>query len=170
MKKNKLPKCNNEIDATSIRLIDSSGKMIGVVKTEEALRQAASQGLDLVEISPNVNPPVCKILDFGKYKYEIQKRANEAKKKQKTIDIKEIKIRPNIGDHDYNIKLKAILKFLSQGDKVKISIRFRGREIMKQEIAMSIMKNIGEATAEVAKIEVAPKMESRQLLMFLSPN
>ena len=168
-KKNKLPAANNRIRAEKVRVVDDKGEMLGVLDLSEAILKAKSLSLDLVEVSPNANPPVCKILDYGKYKYELQKRAAEAKKKQKTVEIKEIKIRPNIGDNDYNIKLKATLKFLQEGNKVKISMRFRGREIAKQEIARNIFLRVKEDTDELAKIEVEPKMEMRQLLMILAP-
>lgn len=169
-KHDKFPRANKEILSQQVRLINDEGTMLGVLNIQDALNKARDKGLDLVEVSPNANPPVCKLLNFGKYKYEIQKKNHEARKKQKIIEVKEIKIRPNIGEHDYNIKLKAIFKFLNQGDKVKISIRFRGREFYKQEFAMNIMKNIQESTAEIAKIELEPKMEARQLLMVLVPN
>jgi len=169
-KTSKFPRANSSIKSQTVRVINDQGEMLGVMDIQDALNKARATGLDLVEVSPNAEPPVCKILDFGKYKYEIQKKAHEAKKKQKTIEVKEIKIRPNIGEHDYNIKLKAILKFLGQGDKVKVSIRFRGREFFKQEIAMDIMNKIRETTAEVAKVELEPKMEARQLLMVLAPS
>ncbi len=168
-KKTKLPAANNMIKAEKVRVIDDKGEMLGVFLLKEAIIKAKNLNLDLVAVSPNANPPVCKIIDYGKYKYELQKRAAEAKKKQKTVDIKEIKIRPNIGDNDYNIKLKATLKFLQEGNKVKISMRFRGREIAKQEIARNIFLRVREDTEETAKIEVEPKMEMRQLLMILAP-
>ncbi|MBL6784790.1 MAG: translation initiation factor IF-3 [Rickettsiales bacterium] len=169
MSKTKLPKSNREISAQNVRLVDNDGQMLGVVPLNEAFSKAREANLDLVEISPNASPPVCKILDFGKYKYEMQKRAHEAKRKQKTIDIKEIKIRPNISDHDYQIKLKKILQFLEHGDKVKVSMRFRGREIAKQDIALSIMKNIVVSIEGKGKIETNPRLESRQMLMILAP-
>ncbi len=168
-KKDKFPNSNREIRAERVRVIDDKGEMLGVMNTSDALYKASKAGFDLVEVSPHVDPPVCKFLDFGKYKYEIQKRANEAKKKQKTTDLKEIKIRPNIGENDYNIKVKAIIKFLENGDKVKVSMRFRGREIAKQDIALSLMNKVKETTAELAKVELEPKMEMRQLLMILAP-
>ncbi|MBT4988991.1 MAG: translation initiation factor IF-3 [Rickettsiales bacterium] len=169
MSKSKLPKSNREISAQNVRLVDSTGEMLGVVTLSDALEKARAENLDLVEISPNAEPPVCKILDFGKYKYEMQKRAHEAKKKQRTIDIKEIKIRPNISDHDYQIKLRKVLQFLEHGDKVKISMRFRGREIAKQDIALSIMKNVAIAIEGKGKVETNPRLESRQMLMILAP-
>ena len=168
-KKSKLPRSNREIQAEKVRLVDSQGQMVGVVNITEALSRAREESLDLVEVSPNAVPPVCKIIDFGKYKYELQKKNHEARKKQKTIELKEIKIRPNIGEHDYQIKLKAILKFLANGDKVKVSMRFRGREFFKQDIALNIMNQVKEATAQVATVESEPSLEARQLLMILAP-
>jgi len=168
-KKSKFPAANNRIKAEKVRVVDDKGEMLGVLSREDAIAKAKSAGLDLVEVSPNAEPPVCKIIDFGKYKYELQKRAAEAKKKQKTVDIKEIKIRPNIGDNDYQIKLRAAIKFLKEGNKVKVSMRFRGREIAKQEIARDMFLRVREDTEEFAKIEVEPKMEMRQLLMILAP-
>jgi len=168
-KKHKFPRSNKLIKAEKVRVVDQNGEMLGVLETQDAMGKAKAVGLDLVEVSPNAEPPVCKILDFGKYKYELQKRATEAKKKQKTVEIKEIKIRPNIGDNDYNIKLRAAVKFLEAGNKVKVSMRFRGREIAKQDIARNLFIKVREDTAEVAKIEVEPKMEMRQLLMILAP-
>ena len=169
-KKNNFPNANNSIKAEKVRLVDEKGNMLGVVAIREALNKALECGLDLVEVSPNAKPPVCKILDFGKYKYEIQKKTHEARKKQKVVEIKEIKVRPNIGQNDYDIKLKAIHKFLGNGDKVKVSMRFRGREISKQSLALDMMNKIRAATEEFAKVEVEPKMEFRQLLMILAPN
>lgn len=170
MSKLKFPRANNEISVEKVRLIDSSGNPIGIVSLTQALQTASSANLDLVEVSPNASPPVCKILDFGKYKYEIQKKAHEAKKKQKTMDVKEIKLRPNIGEHDYEIKLKHIVKFINDGNKVKISMRFRGREIVKQDIAKALMQKTLERLTDIAKAEVEPKMEGRQLLMIITPN
>lgn len=169
MSKLKLPKANLDIKAEQVRLVNGKGEMIGIISLKEALYTARSANLDLVEISPNANPPVCKCMDFGKYKYEMQKKAHQAKKKQKTFDVKEIKIRPNISDHDYQIKLKKVISFLEGGDKVKISMRFRGREIVKQDIGLSIMKKVVEAIEGIGKIESNPRLESRQMLMILSP-
>lgn len=144
--------------------------MIGVVTVTEGLRRAEEAGLDLVEVSPNADPPVCKILDFGKYKYELQKKANEARKKQKVVDVKEIKIRPTIGDHDYEVKLKAAKRFLEEGDKVKATLRFRGREMAHQDLALAIMHRFKDDLAEMSKVEQAPKMEGRQAIMILVPD
>ena len=169
MKKNNLPRANRNIKATEVRVVDQNGEMLGVLELEDALRKAKYASLDLVEVSPNAEPPVCKILDFGKFKYENQKKNHDARKKQKIVSLKEIKLRPNIDPHDFGIKLKRVIKFLESGDKVKISMRFRGREIANQEAALGLMKQVKEATEEIAKIEVNPKMEMRQLLMILAP-
>jgi translation initiation factor IF-3 len=131
--------------------------------------KAAEFGLDLVEVQPNVDPPVCKILDYGKYKYEAQKRANEARKKQKIIEVKEIKLRPNIDEHDYQVKMRNIVKFLTGGDKVKVTLRFRGREMAHQELGANVLTRVREETEEIAKIEAMPKMEGRQMIMVLAP-
>ena len=133
------------------------------------MEQAADFGLDLVEVQPNAEPPVCKILDYGKYKYEAQKRANEARKKQKIIEVKEIKFRPNIDEHDYQVKMRNVHKFLGTGDKVKVTLRFRGREIAHQELGANVLKRVREETEEIAKVESMPKMEGRQMIMVLAP-
>jgi translation initiation factor IF-3 len=139
------------------------------VATRDAIERAADVGLDLVEVSPTADPPVCKILDFGRYKYEMQKRANEARKKQKTIDVKEIKMRPNIDDHDYNVKLKSIQKFLNEGDKVKVTMRFRGREMAHQELGQKLLEKVQSEVADQAKVESSPKVEGRQMIMVIAP-
>ena len=131
--------------------------------------KAADFGLDLVEVQPNAEPPVCKILDYGKFKYEAQKRANEARKKQKTIEVKEIKFRPNIDEHDYQVKMRNVNKFLSGGDKVKVTLRFRGREMAHQELGANVLSRIRDETDEIAKVEAMPKMEGRQMVMVLAP-
>jgi translation initiation factor IF-3 len=133
------------------------------------MEQAADFGLDLVEVQPNAEPPVCKILDYGKYKYEAQKRANEARKKQKIIEVKEIKFRPNIDEHDYQVKMRNVHKFLGTGDKVKVTLRFRGREMAHQELGANVLKRVREETEEIAKVESMPKMEGRQMIMVLAP-
>lgn len=133
------------------------------------MEKAADFGLDLVEVQPNAEPPVCKILDYGKYKYEAQKRANEARKKQKTIEVKEIKFRPNIDEHDYQVKMRNVNKFLTGGDKVKVTLRFRGREMAHQELGANVLKRVREETDEIAKVEAMPKMEGRQMVMVLAP-
>jgi len=160
---------NDQITAEEVRLVDQEGNMVGVMHIEEALQAAEDAGLDLVEVSPGAKPPVCKILDYGKYKYEAQKKANEAKKKQKVIQIKEIKMRPTIDTHDFEIKMKKVREFLAKGDKVKITIRFRGREMMHKDRGAERMEQIRELLAEEAKVEFQPKMEGMQMLMILSP-
>ena len=143
--------------------------MLGVLSVQDALERARQSGLDLVEVSPNAAPPVCKILDYGKFKYEAQKRANQARKKQKTFDVKEIKMRPGIDQHDYDVKMRAITKFLGTGDKVKVTMRFRGREMTHQEIGMGVLKRVREDLEEVARVEQSPKLEGRQMTMVVAP-
>lgn len=152
-----------------MRLIDEHGEMVGIIGTREALEKAEKAGLDLVEISPNAAPPVCKILDFGKFKYESKKKAHDLKKKQKVIVLKEIKFKPNIGQGDFDTKLRKIKGFLEEGDKVKISLWFKGREIVHNEIGMRLFERIIEALGESAKIEFAPKMEGKQIMMIVVP-
>ena len=152
-----------------MRVIDENGENLGVLLTAEAIEQAADVGLDLVEISPNADPPVAKFLDIGKFKYEAQKKANLARKNQKTQEIKEIKMRPNIDDHDYDTKMKAVQKFLGEGDKVKITLRFRGRELAHGQLGMQLLQRVQEDTNEAAKVEQHPRMEGRQMLMVLAP-
>jgi translation initiation factor IF-3 len=152
-----------------VRLIDSEGNNLGVVDTREAMERAADAGLDLVEVSPNVSPPVAKILDYGRYKYEEQKRRNEARKKQKTIDLKEIKMRPNIDQHDYDVKMRSIHKFLKEGDKVKVTMRFRGREMAHQDLGRQLLDKVREQLDSEAKVESSPKMEGRQMIMIIAP-
>ncbi|WP_337998091.1 translation initiation factor IF-3 [Oleispirillum naphthae] len=163
------PRVNEEITAQSIRLIDAEGEQVGVVSRDEALNRAFAAGLDLVEISPNAEPPVCKILDYGKFKYEIQKKRAEAKKKQKVIEIKEIKVRPNIDDNDYNIKMRSVRRFLEEGDKVKVTLRFRGRELAHQELGVKVLDRIRDEVADLAKVEQYPRMEGRQMIMVIAP-
>jgi translation initiation factor IF-3 len=160
---------NGSIRAHQVRCIDPDGVQLGVLDTREAILKAEEFGLDLVEVQPNVDPPVCKILDYGKYKYEAQKRANEARKKQKIIEVKEIKLRPNIDEHDYQVKMRNIVKFLTGGDKVKVTLRFRGREMAHQELGANVLTRVREETEEIAKIEAMPKMEGRQMIMVLAP-
>ncbi len=143
--------------------------MVGVVSLRDALIAAEDAGLDLVEVSPNADPPVCKILDYGKYKYEAQKKANEARKKQKIIEVKEIKLRPNIDEHDYEIKMKAMRRFLEEGDKVKVTMRFRGREMAHQDIGMAVLVKVREALDDLGKVEQMPKLEGKQMIMVLAP-
>ena len=152
-----------------IRLIDQDGENAGVVSPATAMEMAEEVGLDLVEISPGANPPVCKIMDFGKYKYEQQKKAAEAKKKQKIIEIKEVKFRPNIDTHDYDVKMRSVTKFLGEGDKVKVTLRFRGREMAHQERGRELLTKIAGDIEEIGKIEAMPKMEGRQMIMVVAP-
>jgi len=157
------------IQSDKVRVIDENGENIGVMYTKEAMEQANELGLNLVEVSPNADPPVAKYLDVGKYRYEAQKKANAARKTQKTQQIKEIKMRPNIDDHDYDVKMRSVTKFLEEGDKVKMTLRFRGREMAHQELGMNLLKRVQDDTAEIAKIEAYPRLEGRQMLMVLSP-
>jgi translation initiation factor IF-3 len=163
------PRVNEEIRAPQVRLIDQDGEMQGVMTARDAWLRAQSVGLDLLEISPNAEPPVVKILDFGKYKYEQQKKKNEAKKKQKVIEIKEIKVRPNIDENDYQVKMRAMKSFIEEGDKVKVTLRFRGREMAHQEIGVRVLERIKTEMDPVSKVEQMPRMENRQMVMVLSP-
>ncbi len=163
------PRINNEISASEIRLIDENGEMVGVVNVADAVVRAKGVGLDLVEISPNVSPPVCKILDYGKFKYEQQKKASEAKKKQKTVELKEIKLRPGIEEHDFQVKMRKILEFIEKENKVKITMRFRGREMAHKQFGFKVLERVKEETKDVAKVEQEPKLEGRQILMLLGP-
>ncbi|HEY9164254.1 MAG TPA: translation initiation factor IF-3 [Magnetovibrio sp.] len=160
---------NERITAAEVRLVGPEGEMIGVKPTAEAIDIAAGFGLDLVEVSPNAEPPVCKVLDYGKYKYEEQKKRNEAKKKQKVIAIKEIKMRPSIDIHDYETKMKAAHKFLENGDKVKVTIRFRGREMAHQDLGLKVLVRMRDELAEITKVEQMPKSEGRMMTMVLAP-
>ena len=162
------PRANEFITTPQVRLIDETGENRGVIDTEEAIGMAAGVGLDLVEISPNAAPPVCKIMDYGRFKYEAQKRANEARKKQKTIDIKEIKMRPGIDIADYEVKMRNIVRFLNDGDKVKVTLRFRGREMAHQERGMDVLKRVEEDLEGLAKVEQMPKLEGRQMTMVVT--
>jgi translation initiation factor IF-3 len=152
-----------------VRLIDENGQMSGVVSRREALNRAVEAGLDLVEVSPNAEPPVCKILDYGKFKYEAQKKKNEARKKQKIIEVKEIKMRPGIDDHDYDVKMRAMHRFLGEGDKVKVTMRFRGREMVHQELGLKVLERVRGQLDEVAKVEQMPRLEGRQMTMVIAP-
>ena len=163
------PRVNEEIRIPQVRLIDQEGEMQGVMTAREAMQRAFSVGLDLVEISPNADPPVCKILDFGKFKYEQQKKKNEAKKKQKVIEIKEIKVRPNIDENDYQVKMRAMKSFIDEGDKVKVTLRFRGREMAHQDIGVRVLERIRSEMDSTSKVEQMPRMENRQMVMVLSP-
>ena len=150
-------------------MIDDDGENLGVLYTKEAIEQAKEAGLDLVIVSPNADPPVAKFLDIGKFKYDAQKKANAAKKKQKTQEIKEIKMRPNIDDHDYMVKMKKVHEFIDEGDKVKVTLRFRGREMAHQELGMNLLNRVRDDTSDTAKVEAHPKLEGRQMLMVISP-
>jgi translation initiation factor IF-3 len=163
------PRINGAIIAKQIRLIDADGEMRGVMSVREALELADEAGLDLVEISPNTEPPVCKILDFGKYKFEMQKKASEARKKQKVVELKEIKLRPGIDDHDFDIKMKNAYAFLEGGDKVKVTLRFRGREMSHQDIAQAVLKRAREHLDPVGKVISEPSFEGRQIVMIIAP-
>lgn len=163
------PRANEDIRVPQVRLIAADGSQVGVVNIQAALRAAEDSGLDLVEVSPNADPPVCKLLDYGKYKYEAQKKANEARKRQKTFDVKEIKMRPSIDDHDYDVKMRSLTKFLGEGDKVKVTVRFRGRELAHPEIGRRLLDRVRDDAGEVAKIEALAKMEGRQMIMVIAP-
>jgi translation initiation factor IF-3 len=160
---------NDEIRAPSVRLIDQDGEMVGVMSARDALNRAYAVGLDLLEISPNAAPPVVKILDYGKFKYEAQKKKNEAKKKQKVVEIKEIKVRPNIDENDYQVKMRAARAFIEEGDKVKVTLRFRGREMAHQEIGIKVLERIRGEMDALTKVEQMPRMENRQMVMVLAP-
>jgi translation initiation factor IF-3 len=163
------PRANEEITVSEVQLIDAEGENHGVTNIEEALALAAETGLDLVEISPNASPPVAKILDLGKFKYQAQKKANEARKKQKIIEVKEIKLRPNIDDHDYEVKMRSVTKFLEEGDKVKVTMRFRGREMAHQELGLNLLHKVRDQMEALSKVEADPKSEGRQMVMILAP-
>ncbi len=163
------PNINGNITAEEVRLVDSEGEMVGVVELSKALDMAGEAGLDLVEVSPNAEPPVCKILDFGRYKYEQQKKNNEARKKQKTVEVKEVKISPRIEKNDYDVKMRNAVRFLENGDKVKVSMRFRGREMAHQNIGRDLFKKMQDELAELANVELEPKFEGRQMIMILGP-
>jgi len=163
------PRFNEFIQSPQVRVIDDQGENVGVLPSNVAIARAAEVGLDLVEVSPNADPPVAKYLDVGKFKYEAQKKANLARKSQKTQEIKEIKMRPNIDDHDYDTKMKKVVEFIEEGDKVKVTMRFRGRELSHGQLGMAVLQRVAEQTAEIAKVEAHPRMEGRQMLMVLSP-
>ncbi|HEU5016959.1 MAG TPA: translation initiation factor IF-3 [Pseudolabrys sp.] len=163
------PRINEEIRAREVQLIDNSGDNKGVVDTQTALGLAQAAGLDLVEIAPNSTPPVAKILDYGKYKYQAQKKAAEARKKQKVVEVKEIKLRPMIDDHDYDVKMRSMRRFFEDGDKVKITLRFRGREMAHQELGHKLLDRVKEDVGLLAKVEQEPKFEGRQMIMVLAP-
>jgi len=163
------PRFNEFITVPKVRVIDENGENLGVMYTREAMEQAQGIGLDLVEVSPNADPPVCKFLDVGKFKYEAQKKANLARKSQKTQEIKEIKMRPNIDDHDYDVKMRKMHEFIDEGDKVKVTLRFRGREMAHNQLGMQVLQRVQVDMAETAKVEQYPRLEGRQMLMVIAP-
>jgi len=163
------PKANEKIRSPQVQVISSNGKNLGILNIKEAINAARQEGLDLIEISPNANPPVCKIIDIGKYKYDLQKKANKAKKKQKIINLKEIKLRPVTEIHDYNFKIKNAQKFLEKGDKVKFTVKFRGREMQHTHLGNKLMDRIINDTAKLGKVEIMPKLEGRQIVMIVQP-
>jgi len=164
------PKANERIKALDVQVIGSEGNNLGVMQLKQAIQLAKDEGLDLIEISPNANPPVCKIMDMGKYKYDLQKKANQAKKKQKIVSLKEIKLRPGTEIHDYNFKIKNAKKFITKGDKVKFTVKFKGREMQHIELGKNLMSRIIEDTKDIAKVETHPKFEGRQMIMIIQPN
>jgi len=164
------PKANERIKALDVQVIGSDGNNLGVMQLKQAIQQARDEGLDLIEISPNATPPVCKIMDMGKYKYDLQKKANQAKKKQKVVSLKEIKLRPGTEIHDYNFKIKNAKKFISKGDKVKFTVKFKGREMQHVDLGKDLMKRIIEDTKDIGKVETHPKFEGRQMIMIIQPN
>ena len=168
-KKDVGPRTNEQITASEVRVISSTGAQLGIISIREALNYAEDEGYDLVEVSPDAKPPVCKIIDYGKLKYKEQKSKKEAKKKQKTIEVKEIKMRPGIDTHDYLVKIKALNKFISEGNKVKVSMRFRGREMEHQNLGFNLLKKLTEEVSEYAKVEVPPKSEGKQIMIILVP-
>ena len=163
------PRINEHIRVREVRLIDENGENVGVMPTIDARVRANDVGLDLVEISPDANPPVCKILDFGKYKFQLQKKAAEARKHQKVVELKEIKMRPGIDDHDYEVKMRSIHRFFEEGDKVKVTLRFRGREMAHTNLGMDVLKRVKADLEQIAKVESEPKFEGRQMIMILAP-
>jgi translation initiation factor IF-3 len=160
---------NEEIDVQEVQVIDAEGDNKGVLSLQDALDLAVEQKLDLVEVSPNMTPPVCKIMDYGRFKYQQQKKATEAKKKQKTVDIKEIKMRPNIDTHDYDVKMRNMRRFLNSGDKVKVTLRFRGREMAHQDLGMALLERVREDIKDFIKVEQEPRREGRQIMMVMAP-
>ncbi|MEL6298008.1 MAG: translation initiation factor IF-3 [Pseudomonadota bacterium] len=163
------PRMNAQIRVPEVRLIDDTGENVGVVQTTDAQQRAEAVGLDLVEVSPDAKPPVAKIMDYGKFKYQEQKKAAEARKKQKTVEVKEVKMRPNIDAHDYDVKMRAMKRFFDEGDKVKVTLRFRGREMAHQNLGMDVLHRVKSDTEEIAKVELEPRSEGRQMIMVLAP-
>ena len=167
--KDRGPVANNRINALEVQVISHDGNNLGILKTNDAIKLAKEEGLDLIEISPNANPPVCKIIDIGKYKYDLQKKANKAKKKQKIVNLKEIKLRPVTETHDYNFKIKNAQRFLTKGDKVKFTVQFKGREMQHTHLGHELMKRIISDTSSLGKVEVQPKFEGKQIVMIVQP-
>ena len=165
-----IPRTNNRIRSLDVQVIDSSGENLVILPIKKAIEMAKGENLDLIEISPNANPPVCKIMDIGKYKYDLQKKASKAKKNQKTAALKELKLRPVTEIHDYNFKIKNAKKFLTKGDKVKFTVRFKGREMQHVQLGRDLMNRIIEDTKDIGKVEVNPKFEGRQMIMIIHPN
>src|SRR5262245_12707890 len=163
------PRINEAIRAREVRLIDENGQNAGIISRQEALERAAAAGLDLVEVSPDAEPPVCKILDYGKFKYQEQKKEAEARKKQKKVEVKEIKLRPTIDDHDYDVKMRSMKRFFEEGDKVKVTLRFRGREMAHPELGREVLMRVKNDTQNIAKVEAEPRFEGRQMVMVLAP-
>jgi translation initiation factor IF-3 len=163
------PRINEEIRDREVHLIDKDGENLGNIPIADALAKAQEAGLDLVEISPNATPPVCKLLDYGKYKYQEQKKQAEARKKQKVVEVKELKFRPMIDDHDYDVKLRSMQRFFEEGDKVKVTLRFRGREMAHQELGINLLNRVKDDTVKLAKVESEPRVEGRQMVMVLAP-
>ena len=163
------PRVNRDIRIREVMLIDADGQNKGVVQTFDAIKMAEDQGLDLVEVAPQAQPPVCKIMDYGKFKFQEQKKAAEARKNQKIVEVKEIKLRPGIDDHDYGVKMRAMLSFFEEGNKVKVTLRYRGREMAHQDLGMKVLLRVKQETAAVAKVESEPSMEGRQMIMILAP-
>ena len=163
------PRANNRISSPEVQVINSTGENLGIINTSEAINMAKQEGLDLIEIAPNANPPVCKIIDIGKYKYDLQKKANKAKKKQKIMNLKEIKLRPVTEIHDYNFKIKNAQRFLEKGDKVKFTVRFKGREMQHTDLGSKLMDRIINDTSKMGKVEIRPKFEGKQIIMIIQP-
>jgi translation initiation factor IF-3 len=163
------PKINDAIASRDVQLIDENGENLGTIPKRDAIQRAEEAGLDLVEVAGNSSPPVCKIMDYGKYKFQAQKKANEARKKQKTVEVKEIKLRPNIDTHDYDVKIRAMKRFFDEGDKVKVTLRFRGREMAHQDLGMQLLMKVRQESETYAKVEAEPKLEGKQMIMILAP-
>jgi translation initiation factor IF-3 len=163
------PRINDAIASRDVQLIDENGENLGTIPKRDAIARAEEAGLDLVEVAGNTAPPVCKIMDYGKYKFQAQKKANEARKKQKTVEVKEIKLRPNIDTHDYQVKIRAMRRFFEEGDKVKVTLRFRGREMAHQDLGMQLLLKVKQESETYAKVEAEPKLEGKQMIMILAP-